>query len=77
VLFDMDRVAIDTRESILIVWEAVAAERSVSLTAHDVDRRGHGRPSNVASCPDEREQRLPYPEVAHGPCRPAGPVFPQ
>jgi sugar-phosphatase len=44
VLFDMDGVVIDTRQSILDFWQAVAAEQGVKLTADDIDRHIHGVP---------------------------------
>lgn len=44
VLFDMDGVVIDTRQSILDFWQAVAAEQGVRLTADDIDRHIHGVP---------------------------------
>jgi beta-phosphoglucomutase-like phosphatase (HAD superfamily) len=44
VLFDMDGVVIDTRQSITDFWQAVAAEQNVTLTAADFDRHIHGVP---------------------------------
>jgi HAD superfamily hydrolase (TIGR01509 family) len=44
VLFDMDGVVIDTRQSITDFWQAVAAEHNVTLTADDFDRHIHGVP---------------------------------
>jgi HAD superfamily hydrolase (TIGR01509 family) len=44
VLFDMDGVVIDTRQSITDFWQAVAAEHNVTLTADDYDRHIHGVP---------------------------------
>ena len=44
VLFDMDGVVIDTRQSIIDFWQAVAAEHDVTLTADDFDRHIHGVP---------------------------------
>lgn len=44
VLFDMDGVVIDTRQSILDFWQAVAAEQGVMLTTDDFDRHIHGVP---------------------------------
>jgi HAD superfamily hydrolase (TIGR01509 family) len=44
VLFDMDGVVIDTRQSIVDFWQAVAAEQGVMLTTDDFDRHIHGVP---------------------------------
>jgi sugar-phosphatase len=44
VLFDMDGVVIDTRQSIIDFWQAVAAEQGVRLTTDDFDRHIHGVP---------------------------------
>ncbi len=44
VLFDMDGVVIDTRQSIMDFWHAVAAEQGVLLTTDDFDRNIHGVP---------------------------------
>ncbi|HEY2586990.1 MAG TPA: HAD family phosphatase [Tepidisphaeraceae bacterium] len=45
VLFDMDGVVIDTRQSVIDFWEAVAAEHRVTLTDDDFDRHIHGVPA--------------------------------
>jgi sugar-phosphatase len=44
VLFDMDGVVIDTRQSIIDFWQAVAAEQGVLLAPDDFDRHIHGVP---------------------------------
>jgi beta-phosphoglucomutase-like phosphatase (HAD superfamily) len=44
VLFDLDGVVIDTRQSITDFWQAVAAEQNVTLTADDFDQHVHGIP---------------------------------
>ena len=44
VLFDMDGVVIDTRQSIVEFWQVVAAEQGVMLTTDDFDRYIHGVP---------------------------------
>jgi sugar-phosphatase len=44
VLFDMDGVVIDTRQSIIDFWQALAAEEGVVLTTDDFDRHIHGVP---------------------------------
>jgi sugar-phosphatase len=45
VLFDMDGVVIDTRQSVTDFWQAVAAEQNVTLTTDDFDRHIHGVPA--------------------------------
>jgi sugar-phosphatase len=47
VLFDMDGVVIDTRQSVTDFWQAVAAEQNVTLTTDDFDRHIHGVPAVV------------------------------
>lgn len=44
VLFDLDGVVIDTRQSVTDFWQAVAAEQNVTLTAADFDQYVHGIP---------------------------------
>jgi mannitol-1-/sugar-/sorbitol-6-phosphatase len=44
VLFDMDGVVIDTRQSITEFWRAVAAEQNVTLTTDDFEQHIHGVP---------------------------------
>src|SRR5262249_39783980 len=45
VLFDLDGVVIDTRQSVTDFWQAVAAEQNVTLTADDFDSHVHGVPA--------------------------------
>ena len=45
VLFDMDGVVIDTRQSVTDFWQAVAAEQNVTLTTDDFDQYIHGVPA--------------------------------
>ena len=45
VLFDLDGVVIDTRQSVTDFWQAVAAEQNVTLTADDFDNHVHGVPA--------------------------------
>jgi beta-phosphoglucomutase len=45
VLFDMDGVVIDTRQSVTDFWQAVAAEQNVTLTPDDFDLHIHGVPA--------------------------------
>src|SRR5262249_42310404 len=45
VLFDMDGVLIDTRQSVTDFWQAVAAEQNVTLTPDDLERHVHGVPA--------------------------------
>jgi beta-phosphoglucomutase-like phosphatase (HAD superfamily) len=45
VLFDMDGVVIDTRQSIVDFWQALAVERGVLLTDADYDQHIHGVPA--------------------------------
>lgn len=45
VLFDMDGVVIDTRQSIIDFWQAVAGEHHITLTDDDFNRRIHGIPA--------------------------------
>lgn len=44
VLFDMDGVVIDTRQSVIDFWQAVAGEHHITLTDDDFDRHIHGVP---------------------------------
>ena len=45
ILFDMDGVVIDSRQSVVDFWEAVAAEHRVTLTEDDYVRHIHGVPA--------------------------------
>jgi beta-phosphoglucomutase-like phosphatase (HAD superfamily) len=45
ILFDMDGVVIDTRQSITDFWQAVADEQNVTLTTDDFERHIHGVPA--------------------------------
>jgi HAD superfamily hydrolase (TIGR01509 family) len=45
VLFDLDGVVIDTRQSVTDFWQAVAAEQNVTLIADDFDNHVHGVPA--------------------------------
>lgn len=45
VLFDMDGVVIDTRQSVTDFWQAVAAEQNVTVTPDGFDRHIHGVPA--------------------------------
>lgn len=45
VLFDMDGVVIDTRQSIVDFWQALAVEHGVLLTDADYDQHIHGVPA--------------------------------
>jgi sugar-phosphatase len=45
VLFDMDGVVIDTRQSVTDFWQDVAAEQNVTLTPDDFDLHIHGVPA--------------------------------
>jgi HAD superfamily hydrolase (TIGR01509 family) len=44
VLFDMDGVVIDTRQSVIDFWEAVAADHHITLTDDDFNQHIHGVP---------------------------------
>ena len=46
VLFDLDGVVIDTRQSVTDFLQAVAAEQNVTLTAEDFDNYIHKAPAN-------------------------------
>lgn len=47
VLFDVDGVVIDTRQSVVDFWQTLAEEHSVTLTNDDFDRHVHGVPAGA------------------------------